>query len=171
MATIAIRIAVTTCPRPRSLSAPKADIGATGCSTITPYKIKSQSVSVRRNCGAPLDAGTATASLLKRFSVSATCQRRRRCSQAQRPASNSSAHRDSSLFAIPLPHPANVPESPPLPAAQTPVHPCPAQSTNRSPLPAPRSRDSSPPASPLPILSLLLTPASLPRPPHQRERM
>jgi hypothetical protein len=52
MATIAMRIAVTTCPRPRSLSTPYTDIGATGWITITPYKIRSHSVSVRRNLGA-----------------------------------------------------------------------------------------------------------------------
>src|ERR1700738_2169203 len=52
MATIAIKIAVTTWPRPRSLGAPTADIGATGCSTIIPYKIKSHRVSARRNLGA-----------------------------------------------------------------------------------------------------------------------
>ena len=52
MATSAIKIAVTTWPRPRSLSAPNADIGATGCNTIIPYKIKSHSVSVRRSLGA-----------------------------------------------------------------------------------------------------------------------
>jgi len=33
---MAIKIAVTTWPRPRSLSAPNADIGATGCSTDHP---------------------------------------------------------------------------------------------------------------------------------------
>src|SRR5216683_3005129 len=54
MATMAIRSAVTTWPRPRLLSAPKADIGATGCNTIIPYRIRSQSVSARRNLGAVL---------------------------------------------------------------------------------------------------------------------
>src|SRR6266481_5264566 len=49
---MAIKIAVTTWPRPRSLNAPNADIGATGCNTIIPYKIKSHSVSVRRSLGA-----------------------------------------------------------------------------------------------------------------------
>src|SRR5579859_5299382 len=49
MATIAINTAVTTCPCPRSLKAPNADIGATGCSTIIPYKIKSQSVNDLRS--------------------------------------------------------------------------------------------------------------------------
>src|ERR1700680_4249418 len=48
MATMAIRIAVTTWPCPRLLSTPKADIGATGCITMTPYKIKSHNVSVLR---------------------------------------------------------------------------------------------------------------------------
>src|SRR5262249_6280119 len=49
IATMAIKTAVTTCPCPRSLNAPNADIGATGCSTIIPYKIRSQSVSDLRN--------------------------------------------------------------------------------------------------------------------------
>src|SRR5229473_5490147 len=62
MATMAIRSAVTTWPRPRLLSAPKADIGATGCNTIIPYRIRSQSVSARRNLGAVLT--TTLASLL-----------------------------------------------------------------------------------------------------------
>src|SRR6266849_4896065 len=64
MATMAIRSAVTTWPRPRLLSAPKADIGATGCNTIIPYRIRSQSVSARRNLGAVLT--TTLASLLMR---------------------------------------------------------------------------------------------------------
>ncbi len=45
---MATKMAVTTWPRPRSLRAPKA----TGCSTIIPYKIRSHSVSARRNLGA-----------------------------------------------------------------------------------------------------------------------
>src|ERR1700719_59370 len=64
---MAIRIAVTTCPRPRSLRAPNADIGATGCSTIIPYRIKSHSVSVRRNRGAA--ATIVFASVLTHFSL------------------------------------------------------------------------------------------------------
>src|SRR5260370_29324404 len=52
IATIAIRIVVTTCPCPRSLSAPNTDIGATGWITITPYRIRSQSVSERLRRGA-----------------------------------------------------------------------------------------------------------------------
>jgi hypothetical protein len=49
---MAIRIVVTTWPRPRSLSTPNTDIGATGWMTITPYRIKSHSVSDRRSRGA-----------------------------------------------------------------------------------------------------------------------
>src|SRR5258708_38966079 len=52
IATIAIRIVVTTCPCPRSLSTPNTDIGATGWITITPYRIRSQSVSERLRRGA-----------------------------------------------------------------------------------------------------------------------
>jgi hypothetical protein len=66
IATMAIKVAVTTWPRPRSLSAPNADIGATGCNTIIPYKIKSHSVSVRRNLGAA--AATTVASIPKNSS-------------------------------------------------------------------------------------------------------
>jgi hypothetical protein len=73
MATIAIKIAVTTWPRPRSLSAPNADIGATGCSTIIPYKIKSHSVSVRRNLGAA--AATVATSVSKHSSFHMPCRR------------------------------------------------------------------------------------------------
>src|SRR5215472_14743481 len=51
---MAIRIAVTTSPCPRLLNTPNADIGATGCSTITPYKIKSHNVSDRFSRGAVL---------------------------------------------------------------------------------------------------------------------
>src|SRR5712664_1146953 len=72
MATMAIRIAVTTWPRPRSLNAPNADIGATGCSTIIPYKIKSHSVSARRNLGAA--AVTVVASVPKHLSLQDTLQ-------------------------------------------------------------------------------------------------
>src|SRR5258708_15764607 len=43
--------AVTTGPRPRSPSPQKAEMGATGGSTIAPYRIKSQSVSDRRSRG------------------------------------------------------------------------------------------------------------------------
>src|ERR1700682_2085968 len=67
MATMAIKIAVTTWPRPRLLSAPNADIGATGWSTIIPYKIKSHSVSARRNLGAA--AVTVAASVLKQSAL------------------------------------------------------------------------------------------------------
>src|SRR6267378_1059062 len=52
IATMAIRIVVTTCPCPRSLSTPNTDIGATGWITITPYRIRSQSVSERLRRGA-----------------------------------------------------------------------------------------------------------------------
>src|SRR5260221_597075 len=69
---MAIRIAVTTWPRPRSLNAPNADIGATGCSTIIPYKIKSHSVSARRNLGAA--AVTVVASVPKHLSLQDTLQ-------------------------------------------------------------------------------------------------
>jgi uncharacterized protein YwlG (UPF0340 family) len=69
IATIATKLAVTTWPRPRSLRAPNADIGATGCSTIIPYKIKSQSVSARRNLGAA--AVTVVASAPKTLSFQA----------------------------------------------------------------------------------------------------
>src|SRR6202521_1897100 len=51
IATMAIRIVVTTCPCPRSLSTPNTDIGATGWITITPYRIRSQIVSDRRRRG------------------------------------------------------------------------------------------------------------------------
>jgi hypothetical protein len=66
---MAIKIAVTTWPRPRSLSAPNADIGATGCSTIIPYKIRSHKVSARRNLGAV--AVTVVASAPKHLSFQA----------------------------------------------------------------------------------------------------
>src|SRR5579883_3108856 len=49
---MAMRMAVTTWPLPRSLSTPNTDIGATGWITITPYRIRSQSVSVLRRRGA-----------------------------------------------------------------------------------------------------------------------
>src|SRR3984893_18413358 len=52
IATMAIRIVVTTWPCPRSLSTPNTDIGATGWITITPYRIRSQSVSERLRRGA-----------------------------------------------------------------------------------------------------------------------
>src|SRR5690348_12451195 len=61
---MAIRIAVTTSPCPRLLSTPNADIGATGCSTITPYMMRSHSVSVRRRRGPEF----MPVSLLKRLS-------------------------------------------------------------------------------------------------------
>src|SRR4029077_13742607 len=51
IATMAIRIVVTTCPCPRSLSTPNTDIGATGWITMTPYRIRSQSVSERLRRG------------------------------------------------------------------------------------------------------------------------
>src|SRR5713101_7770339 len=51
MATMAIRIVVTTWPCPRSLSTPNTDIGATGWITITPYRIRSQRVSDRLRRG------------------------------------------------------------------------------------------------------------------------
>src|SRR5947208_11888874 len=44
---MAMRIVVTTWPCPRLLSTPKTDIGATGWMTMTPYRIKSQSVRER----------------------------------------------------------------------------------------------------------------------------
>src|SRR6202035_5016604 len=49
---MAMRIAVTTCPCPRSLRTPNTDMGATGWITITPYRIRSHKVSVRRRRGA-----------------------------------------------------------------------------------------------------------------------
>src|SRR5215467_6087836 len=45
-------MAVTTSPCPRLLSTPNADIGATGWSTITPYIMRSHSVSERFSRGA-----------------------------------------------------------------------------------------------------------------------
>src|SRR5882762_7222806 len=51
IATMAIRMVVTTCPCPRSLSTPNTDIGATGWITITPYRIRSQRVSDRLRRG------------------------------------------------------------------------------------------------------------------------
>src|ERR1035437_6962404 len=51
IATMAIRIVVTTCPRPRSLSTPNTDMGATGWITMMPYRIRSQSVSERLRRG------------------------------------------------------------------------------------------------------------------------
>src|ERR1700687_2286281 len=51
IATIAIRMVVTTCPRPRSLSTPNTDMGATGWITMMPYRLKSQSVSERLRRG------------------------------------------------------------------------------------------------------------------------
>src|SRR5215470_15900784 len=59
-----MRMAVTTSPWPRLLSTPNADIGATGWSTITPYMMRSQSVSDRLRPGAEL----ALLSLSKPFS-------------------------------------------------------------------------------------------------------
>src|SRR5260370_12379842 len=51
IATMAIRIVVTTWPCPRSLSTPNTDIGATGWITMTPYRIRSQRVSDRLRRG------------------------------------------------------------------------------------------------------------------------
>src|ERR1700675_1382167 len=52
IATMAIRIVVTTWPFPGPLSPPNTHIGATGWITITPYRIRSQSVSERLRRGA-----------------------------------------------------------------------------------------------------------------------
>src|SRR5256885_3707 len=57
---MAMSSVVTTCPRPRSLSTPNTDIGATGWMMMIPYRIKSHSVSVRRNRGAALLATVAS---------------------------------------------------------------------------------------------------------------
>src|ERR1700681_3049726 len=62
IATMAIRIVVTTCPCPRSLSTPNTDIGATGWITMMPYRIRSQSVSDRLRRGA--SAGGLAAELI-----------------------------------------------------------------------------------------------------------
>src|ERR1700687_637225 len=51
IATMAIRIVVTTCPRPRSLSTPNTDMGATGWITMMPYRTRSRSVSERLSRG------------------------------------------------------------------------------------------------------------------------
>src|ERR1700687_1849114 len=51
IATMAIRIVLTTCPRPRSLSTPNTDMGATGWITMMPYRTRSRSVSERLSRG------------------------------------------------------------------------------------------------------------------------
>src|SRR5579863_3453578 len=62
-----MRIVVTTCPRPVTLSTPKTDSGATGWMTITPYRMRSQSVSERRSRGdedAPEEAAAVAVELM-----------------------------------------------------------------------------------------------------------
>src|SRR3954470_3454561 len=55
MATIAIRMQVTACPRAACVITPNDGIGATGCTTMMPYMTRFQSVSERRKCGALVD--------------------------------------------------------------------------------------------------------------------
>src|SRR5271165_1368317 len=46
---------VTTWPWPRSLITPNTDMGATGCSTITPYRMRSHRVRARLRCAGDTD--------------------------------------------------------------------------------------------------------------------
>src|SRR5580704_12605733 len=57
---------VTTWPWPRSLITPNTDIGATGCSTITPYRMRSHRVNARLRCAGDEDLAGSVEDIRKR---------------------------------------------------------------------------------------------------------